>query len=227
MIRSKKGKAARRKLFSYIIIFLLVGGLLLSVTAGFFDFLWGRKNLTYPTEENEFVLNLKKQASLLEESLRENPGDLEKQAALGSVYYELAMYYWSQGLEEGKIYTEKSQELLLPAAEGGLREPLVTLKIALLAAFIEKDDFLAEKYFRETLELQDDYPEAHFYFGLFLASQERGRGQNSLGECSTAGGRRFSFGPEARYLQVYAEKDSSKEKGESNPLGIIIHRAKP
>ncbi len=221
MIRSKKGKAARKKLFSYIIIFLLVGGLLLSVTAGFFDFLWGRKNLAYPAEEDEFALNLKQQADFLEESLRKNPGDLEKQAALGSTYYELAMYYWGQGLEEGKIYAGKSLELLLPVVEGDLREPFFTLKIALLAAFIEKDDFQAEKYFRETLELQDDYPEAHFYYGLFLASQERAAEAQTHWESVLQQVEEDSPLAQAarRYLQVNAEKDSSKEKGEEQPVG--------
>ena len=49
----------------------------------------------------------------------------------------------------------------------------MTLRIALLAAFIQNDEPLAEKYFRNTLELQEDYPEAHFYYGIFLLSQER------------------------------------------------------
>ena len=218
MFRSKKGKASRKKFFSYAIVFLLVGGLLLGAMAGFFDFLWGGKNLANPIEGDEFARNLKEQADLLEKSYRENPDDLEKKAVLGSIYYELAMYYWGQGqdAEEEENYAEKSMALLLPAAEGGLQEPALTLKIALLAAFIEEDDARAEKYFRETLSMQDDYPEAHFYYGLFLASQDRVteakvHWKNVLQQVEEDS----SLAREAQLcLEIYAGDDTAGEKEE-------------
>lgn len=221
MFRGKKSKADRKKFISYTVVFLLVGGLLLSATAGFFDFLWGRKNPGYLAEEDEFILNLEKQASLLEKSCRENPDDLEKQAVLGSIYYELAIYLWGQGLEEGKRYAGKSLGLLLPVVEGGLQEPSITLKIALLTAFIEGDDSRAEKYFLETLTLQDDYPEAHFYYGLFLASLERAEEakvhwENVLQQTEEDS---FLAGEARRNLQIYAEMDSSQQKNEKQLIG--------
>lgn len=219
MIGGKKGKTSRKKVLSYVIVFLLVGGLLLSTTAGVFDFLWGKKNLAYPAEEDEFILNLEKQAGLLEKSYRDDPGDPEKQTALGNLYYELAVYYWGQGSEEGKKYAEKSMDLLLPLAEKGLREPSVTLKIALLAASIEKDGFQAEKYFRETLTLQDDYPEAHFYYGVFLASQDRVVEARLHWENVLKQVEKDSFWAlEAQHcLEIYAEEDNNGEKEKVKP----------
>ena len=212
MVKNKKGKVARKKLFSILIILLLVGGVLLSATAGFFDFLWGKGNMASSTGDDEYILSLKKQAGFLEESLRGNSVDLEKQAALGNIYYELAMYYWGQGSEEKEVYAAKSKELLLQVVEGGLREPLVTLRIALLAAFIQNDEPLAEKYFRNTLELQEDYPEAHFYYGIFLLSQEREEEAQEHWEKVLQKAEEDSplAAEVQRYLQVYDERDDSK-----------------
>lgn len=216
MNRGKKGKAARKKLFSSAIIFLLVGGLLLSVTAGFLDFLGGGKKLAYPPEEDEFAAGLEEQAALLERAWQEDPADAGKQAALGSAYYELAMYYQGRGLQEGKKYARKGLALLLPVAEGGAEESSVTLKIALLSAFIEKDALQAEKYFLETLALQENYPEAHFYYGLFLASRERdAEARMHWGIVLQQVEEGSPLAQAARqYLQFYAEKDGVEEEGE-------------
>ena len=100
MLRNKKSKINRKKLLSIVVVLLLVGGLLLSATVGFFDFFGGDRNLASSTGDDEFILSLKQQADSLEETLKKDPDDSEKQAALGSIYYELAMYYWSQGLQE-------------------------------------------------------------------------------------------------------------------------------
>lgn len=216
MAKGSRGKVNRKKIFSYVVVFLLVGGLLLGAMGGFFDFLWGGKNLAFPAGEDEFVLNLKKQADYLEKDCRRNPGDGEKQTTLGSIYFELAMYYQGLGREkEGKDYAGKSLKLLLPAAEEGLLEPFTVLKIALLAAFVEKDESSAEKYFLETLKLQDDYPEAHFYYGLFLASQERVPEAKNHWENVLQQVEEDSFwGREAQhYLQIYTEEDEEQETG--------------
>jgi len=220
MFKGKKGKVTRKKIFSYVIVFLLVGGLLLSVTVGFFDFLWGRKNLANSREEDEMLLSLQKQVGFLEESWREDPADLEKQVALGGAYYDLAMYCWGQGQKEGEKYAKKSQELLQSAVEGGLREPAAILQMALLAAFIAKDDLQAEKYFQETIKLQDDYPEAHFYYGLFLASCERVAEAQIHWESVLRQAEEDSplAGAARGYLQVYAEKEGTKGEDQSEKI---------
>lgn len=123
--------------------------------------------------DDEYVLSLKQQADILEEALAGDPADSEKKAVLGDIYYELAMYCWGRGLQEKEAYAAKSKNLLLQAGEEVFPEPAANLKIALLAAFILNDEILAEEYFQNTLKLQEDYPEAHFYYGVYLSSQEK------------------------------------------------------
>lgn len=213
MFGGKKSKAARKKILSSLVVLLLVGGLLLSATMGFFDFLWGKEN-TVSFTDDEYISALKKQAGLLEQTLETNPGDLEKQADLGNIYYELAMYYLNRGSEEKEVYAVKSRESFLKAVKGGLRKPFVTLRIALLSAFIQDDEHLAEKYFKDTLELQDDYTEAHFYYGIFLLSREREEEARHHWE------KALQFVEQGspleaeiqHYLQIYAEADISGKK---------------
>ena len=124
MVKNKKGKVARKKLFSILIILLLVGGVLLSATAGFFDFLWGKGNMASSTGDDEYILSLKKQAGFLEESLRGNSVDLEKQAALGNIYYELAMYYWGQGSMKRKFMRQRARNFYCRLWKGASGNPL-------------------------------------------------------------------------------------------------------
>jgi Tfp pilus assembly protein PilF len=52
----------------------------------------------------------------------------------------------------------------LEALDDGLKEPGVTLNVALLA-LLKGDETQAEKYFKETLELEETNPDAHLYLG--------------------------------------------------------------
>jgi endo-1,4-beta-D-glucanase Y len=72
------------------------------------------------------------------------------------------MYYRERGLEDKEGYVVKSRELLLDAAKEGLLEPWVTFRITLLA-LLQKDDAQAEEYFRTTLDLDENYTDAHYF----------------------------------------------------------------
>lgn len=168
--------------------------------------------------DDEYILGLIQQADFWEQALAEAPGDLEKETVLGGIYYELAMYYWSQGLQDKENYALKSKKHLLQVCQGGSREPAVTLKIALLAAFILNNESLAEEYFQNTLKLQADNPEAHFYYGVFLSSRDEVEVALKHWEKVLQLVEKDSpLAAEAqRYLLHYNEADSSGEKQENN-----------
>ena len=115
MAGSKKlSKGNLKKIFIVMIALMLVGGLVLSATIGFIDYLIGRKNITSPGED-ENISYLREKAHDLEESVIENP-DLESKAELGLTYYEMAMYYyWDLDRENVLLYSEKGIDFLLDA----------------------------------------------------------------------------------------------------------------
>ena len=171
--KSKRIKSAFRKYFYVFMALLLVGGLIVSATAGLFNFYSGNL-FSSAEEEDDYLAALKQLAASLEESLQESPGDTKKKAELASAYFELAMYYSGQGPEgeDKEGYAAKSRALLLEAVEEGLLEPWVTYRIALLA-LLQKDDAQAEEYLKKTLELDENLSEAHFYYAAFLSARER------------------------------------------------------
>jgi cytochrome c-type biogenesis protein CcmH/NrfG len=215
----KKGKVYRKKLLSIVVIALLVGGLLLSATAGFFDFLGGKRNMASSPGDDEYILSLKEQAEILEKALQGDPADLENKAALGSIYYDLAMHCWGRGLQEKETFAVKSKKFLLQVIAEDPLESAATLKIALLAAFILNDETLAEKYFQNSFELQEDNPEAHFYYGVYLFSREKGEEARKHWEKVLLLAEKGSpLATKAqRFLLQYNETDLSKGKQGNNP----------
>ncbi|MDO9534247.1 MAG: hypothetical protein Q7J85_02695 [Bacillota bacterium] len=219
MAGSKKiSKANLKKIFIVIIALMLIGGLVLSATFGFIDYLIGRKNMTSPGED-EYISSLKEWANYLEESVRENPDLLESKAELGLTYYEIAMYYyWDLDRENVLLYSEKGSDFLLDALDGGLAESWIALKAAVLF-LMQEDEPRAERYFRNALELDEENAEAHLYLGNILSSrhlddQARIHWERVLELVE-------EDSPEAQaaryYLDAYEIGDISGERGEDKP----------
>jgi len=164
-----KSRRAWKKYIVLLVALLLIGGLLLGAVVGIIDYVaLGEEPV--PSGVDDYIIFLEQQAAGLEEALSESPGDIELQARLGSIYYELAMHYWQEGDPGGAAFAAKSKEVLLEAVKGGTDDPQLTMRLALLCFFQEEDE-QAEEYFQMTLHLDEDNPEAHLYYGIFLSSQ--------------------------------------------------------
>jgi tetratricopeptide (TPR) repeat protein len=218
MAGSKKfSKGNLKKVFIVIIALMLIGGLVLSATFGFIDFLLERKNLASPGEDEE-LRYLKEKAHYLEESIRESP-DLESKADLGSTYYNLALYYyWDLDWENAILFSQKGSGFLLEALDGGLTDSSIALKAAVLF-LMQEDDPQAERYFRKALELDEENAEAHLYLGNILSS--RGLDDQAKVHWERVLELVEEDSPEAQaaryYLQAYEIEDISGEKGEDKP----------
>ncbi len=168
--KKKRKRFPYRKLVYILMALVLVGGIVLSAAMGLIDYLKNGDQVV-PAEHDEQLAGLLHWISSLEESLQDNP-NAENKAKLGEAYFELAFYCSEQGLEDYETYAAASKELLSEAVDEGILEPGVTLRIALLA-LLQEDDAQAEKYFRTTLDLDENYAEAHFYYAVFLSAKER------------------------------------------------------
>lgn len=171
MRRNSRGqKKARRKqvLYAAVALFLVLG-LVLSAVLGFVDFLTGGPKVA----EDPYLLELEAKAASLEAALEQTPEDGALAAELGNTFYQMATFSWQQGLEDqGNKYGMQSRNYLTRAVENGEISPEITLNIAFLALF-QDDHEVAEEYFQKTIDLDQENPGAHLYYGLFLSSRER------------------------------------------------------
>ncbi|NLX90134.1 MAG: hypothetical protein GXZ07_00825 [Firmicutes bacterium] len=147
----------------------LVLGLVLSAVFGFVDFLAGGQKIA----DDPYLLELEAKAASLKEALEQTPKDGALAAELGNTFYQMATFFWQQGLEEqGNKYGMQSRNYLTRAVENGEISPEITLSIAFLA--LSQDDYqAAEEYFQKTIDLDQENPGAHLYYGLFLSGRKR------------------------------------------------------
>lgn len=174
--KEQSKKIARKKTLRnagiLIVALLLVGGLVLSAMYGFIDHL-ARGGQPPPTQEGDQLESMKQYAESLEQSVQEDPDDMDLRAELGYVYYQIATLSWQSGEgAEGDQYADKSKELLVEVTEEGYQESWAPLTVALLSMYDENQD-MAESYFDKTLEMDDENPEVHLYYGIYLSSIER------------------------------------------------------
>ncbi len=172
--KKKTRKKNVRNAVYLLVALLLVGGLVLSATFGFIDFLArGGQPPPVPGTEGDHLVALAQRADSLEKSLEENPGDTDLLAELGYVYYQASMLSWERGRgAEGERYAQHSKDRLIEATEQGFAEPWATLIVALLSMSGENQE-LAEEYFERTLEMDDEDPEVHLYYGIYLSSVDK------------------------------------------------------
>lgn len=169
----KVKKAALRHILYLSVALLLIAGLVLTAVLGFVDFWAGNEDSSPAQEVNEYLSFLEQWASSLEAVLAEDPDNPELQVELGSVYFEIAIFFWEEGKgDKGDEYAAKSEDLLLKAMEDGYQKPYVALRIALLNFYRGKDS-QAERYFLAALNMDEESPETHFYYGFFLSSLQR------------------------------------------------------
>ncbi len=174
----KGSKIARKRVIRnvgiLVVALMLVGGLVLSAMFGLIDYLArGGQPYYNASPEADQVGTLKHHAQSLEDSLEENPEDLDLMAELGYLYYQIAMLSWESGqAEQGDRYGEQSKDLLVEVSEKGFEESWATLTVALLSMYGENQD-MAEDYFNKTLEIDEDNPEVHLYYGIYLSSVDR------------------------------------------------------
>lgn len=176
--QEKNKKKARKKTMRnagiLLVALLLVGGLVLSAMFGFIDHLArGGQQQFDPGPEGDQLGSLKQYAGSLEQSVQENPEEIDLMAELGHVYYQIAMLSWESGQgADGDRYAQKSKDLLVEVTEKGYEESWATLTVALLSMYDENPE-MAEDYFDKTLEMDDENPEVHLYYGIYLSSVDR------------------------------------------------------
>ncbi len=172
--KKKTRKKNVRNAVYLLVALLLVGGLVLSATFGFIDFLArGGQPPMQPGVEGDELAALRQRIDIMEQSLEENPGDTDLLAELGYVYYQAAMLSWERGQgAEGERHAQQSKDRLIEATEQGFEEPWATLIVAILSMYGENQE-LAEEYFERTLEMDDEDPEVHLYYGIYLSSVDK------------------------------------------------------
>ena len=215
--KKRRRKKAVRNTVYLVIALLLVGGLVLSATFGVIDFLArGGQPIMPPDPGEEQLAGLKEYGNSLEQSLEENPDDIDLMAELGHLYYQLAMVHWNKGLaDEGDQYAEKGKERLMEAIEKGYSESWATLIVALLAMY-DEDREMAETYFEKSLEIDEEDPEIHLYYGIYLTSVERTeQAQEHLERVQALAGENSQQG---QIAQMYLmELDASDEPTPESP----------
>ena len=215
--KKKRRKKAVRNTVYLVIALMLVGGLVLSAMFGLIDFLArGGQPPVPPGPEEERLAALEQYADSLEESLEENPEDIETMSELGHLYYQVAMLHWNSGrADDGDHYAQKSKDLLIEVTEKGFEESWATLVVALLSMY-DEDEEMAEAYFEKSLEIDEEDPEIHLYYGIYLTSVERMElAQEHLDRVRDLAGEDSQLGQIAElYLQDLEASDGPPEPGE-------------
>jgi tetratricopeptide (TPR) repeat protein len=215
--KKKIGRLARRKIIYLIIALVLVGGLVLSATYGLFNYFFGGGKLVSQAEGDEYLYGLLRQAVVLEKAVDKDPSEVKNKVELGNTYYAISMhYYMRQDMKEMETYAGKSRELYLEALDDGLKEPGVTLNVALLA-LLKGDETQAEKYFKETLELEETNPDAHLYLGSLMYS--RGKEDEAIIHWERALELAEDGSPVAQTAGYYLDLSKEDEGSQSNTAG--------
>ncbi|NMA69549.1 MAG: tetratricopeptide repeat protein [Desulfitobacterium sp.] len=149
-----------RKKHQKAVVYTIVGALIVSLIVTMVPFMGG---FTGSSNNNSYEGYIKS----LEETLAQNPEDKDTRLNLANLYYDWGMQtYFNGSKEEANNHFEKAianyEEVLKEGQDVNVLVDMAT------AAFYSEKNELAEEKFQEALEIQPDFLNGLYNYGVFL-----------------------------------------------------------